>query len=197
MHATLWKEMFYPALPVVDKILRAVIIYIFLVVALKLAGRRELAQLNTFDLVVLLTIANTVQAAIIGPDDSVTGGIIGAATLLAVNYLVVRFVYAHKKMQGRTRSAGEALIENGQVRQEPMKKELITLDELKEAASREGFGSLDEVERAVLNPNGSFAFIGKKKPKEKGSEYLEILNRLDHLQEQLRRVQPAQDPPKA
>jgi hypothetical protein len=65
MHTILWRDMLLPGLPVIDKILRAILVYAFLVVALKLAGRRKRAQLNTFDLVVLLTIANTVQNAIV------------------------------------------------------------------------------------------------------------------------------------
>src|SRR5512140_3572508 len=76
-----------------EKIVRPILVYIFLVVGLRLAGKRELAQLNAFDLVVLMTLSNTVQNAIIGDDNSVTGGIVGAATLLALNYGVVRFLY--------------------------------------------------------------------------------------------------------
>jgi uncharacterized membrane protein YcaP (DUF421 family) len=197
MHANLWTDMFYPGLPLIDKILRAVIVYLFLVVGLRLAGRRELAQLNTFDLVVLLTIANTVQDAIIGNDNSVTGGLIGATTLLVVNYLVIRFFYVHKKMHGFEGSAVEVIIEHGKIRETPLKKEMITLTELKEAANRQGFESLDEVERAVLNPDGTFGFIGKKKPESADSEYQEILNRLDHLQEQMRKLRPAHGSPEA
>ncbi len=86
MHSKLWTDMFVLALPVAEKILRPIVVYFFLVIGLRLAGKRELAQLNPFDLVVLLTLSNTVQNAIIGDDNSVTGGIIGAATLLLVNY---------------------------------------------------------------------------------------------------------------
>src|SRR5512143_173577 len=94
----MWTDMFVLTLPVLEKILRAVIVYLFLVVALRLAGKRELAQLNPFDLVVLLTLSNTVQNAIIGEDNTVTGGLIGAATLLVLNYAVVRFLYGHARI---------------------------------------------------------------------------------------------------
>src|SRR2546428_7091637 len=90
--------MFVLALPVLEKILRPVLVYFFLVIGLRLAGKRELAQLNPFDLVVLLTLSNTVQNAIIGEDNSVTGGVLGAATLLLVNFLVVRFLYRHERI---------------------------------------------------------------------------------------------------
>src|SRR5213594_3575299 len=99
MDAKLWSDMFHLGAPVLEKILRPVLVYGFLVVGLRLAGKRELAQLNPFDLVVLLTLSNTVQNAIIGDDNSVTGGVIGAATLLLVNYAVVRFLYGHQAIE--------------------------------------------------------------------------------------------------
>src|SRR5512138_437443 len=93
-----WADMFVLGLPVLEKVLRAVFVYAILVVGLRLAGKRELAQLNPFDLVVLLTLSNVVQNAIIGDDNSVTGGVIGAFTLLGVNMLVVRFLYGHDRL---------------------------------------------------------------------------------------------------
>lgn len=192
MHAKLWTDMFIPGLPLVDKILRAVIVYFFLVVALKLAGRRELAQLNAFDLVVLLTVANTVQDAIIGNDNSVTGGLIGAATLLVVNYMVVRFLYEYSRKHRKIGASGEILVEHGRMRQDTMKKELITADELQEAANRQGFESLKEVERATLNQDGSFAFVKKSSEKTDGNDYQEILKRIDHLADVVGRMQPSE-----
>ncbi len=97
MHDT-WKDMFVLGIPLIEKILRPIIVYAFLVVSLRLSGKRELVQLNPFDLVVLLTLSNTVQNAIIGNDNSVLGGIIGATSLLLTNYLVVRFLYDHHKL---------------------------------------------------------------------------------------------------
>src|SRR5216683_6286035 len=99
MQMELWRHMFVLSLPIAEKILRPILVYAFLVVGLRLAGKRELAQLNAFDLVVLLTLSNTVQNAIIGNDNSVSGGLIGAATLLIVNYAVVRFLYGHDKLE--------------------------------------------------------------------------------------------------
>jgi len=197
MHAKIWSDMFLPGLPVIDKILRAIIVYAFLVVALKLAGRRELAQLNTFDLVVLLMIANTVQNATIGNDNSITGGLIGVTTLLVANYLVVRFFYLHKKTQGLKDDAGEVLIEKGKIQEAPLKKEMITMDDLKDAANRQGFESLDEVERATLNEDGSFAFVKKSKEQAGRHEYQEILSRIDHLADLVGRLHPPQGSPEA
>src|ERR1700682_2348175 len=94
----MWRDMFVLGGPILEKILRPVIVYIFLIVGLRLSGKRELAQLNPFDLIVLLTLSNAVQNAIIGHDNTVTGGIIGAATLLIVNHLVVRYLYGHERL---------------------------------------------------------------------------------------------------
>src|SRR5258705_9528597 len=99
MTTTLLHHMFALGVPVTEKVLRPVVVYACLIIGLRLAGKRELAQLNPFDLVVLLTISNTVQNAIIGDDNSVTGGLIGAGTLLVVNHLVVRYLYAHEPLQ--------------------------------------------------------------------------------------------------
>jgi uncharacterized membrane protein YcaP (DUF421 family) len=180
MTATMWHDMFSLSLPLLEKILRPLVIYGFLVVALKLTGKRELAQLNPFDLVVLLMLANTVQNAIIGDDNSVTGGIIGAVALLATNYVVVRFLFEHPTLDELVEGQPDVLIENGKVRQEGCREELITLPELEQAARRQGFGSLDEVQRAVLEPGGTISFIAKK-PTPETSRHQELLARLDAL----------------
>ena len=98
-HTKMWTDMFVLALPVAEKIVRPILVYLVLIAGLRLSGKRELAQLNPFDLIVLLTLSNTVQNAIIGEDNTVTGGVIGAATLLAVNYLVVRFLFSHPNLE--------------------------------------------------------------------------------------------------
>src|SRR6202051_3665683 len=126
MHDT-WKDMFVLGLPLAEKILRPIFVYAFLVISLRLSGKRELVQLNPFDLVVLLTLSNTVQNAIIGDDNSVTGGIIGATSLLAINYLVVRFLYNHRKLDQLVEGKADVLIENGKVHTEHLKRELITM----------------------------------------------------------------------
>jgi len=184
MHAKLWSDMFVLGIPVLEKILRPLIVYGFLIVALRLAGKRELAQLNPFDLVVLLTLSNTVQNAIIGDDNTVTGGLLGAATLLAVNYLVVRGLYGHHKLERLMEGDEEVLIEKGRVLNGHLKKELITLPELEAAAHRQGFESLADVERAVLEPGGTLSFIARQPPPEE-TRHREILDRLERLAQEL------------
>src|SRR2546425_8872083 len=121
MHSKLFSDMFYLGLPWAEKVLRPIFVYVFLILGLRIAGKRELAQLNPFDLVVLLTLSNTVQNAIIGSDNSVTGGIIGAATLLLVNYVVVRFLYTRGTLDRIIEGDAEVLIENGQLRHDMLK----------------------------------------------------------------------------
>ena len=176
--------MFHLGLPIAEKILRPIVVYFFLIFGLRLAGKRELAQLNPFDLVVLLTLSNTVQNAIIGDDNSVTGGLIGAATLLALNYAVVRFLYGHDKLEQLVEGAPDVLIENGVIQPDRLRQELITLQELEAAAHKQGLASLDEVDRAVLEPGGSICFLAKK-PTPDATRHDEIMKRLDRLSAQV------------
>jgi len=189
VEAKLWHDMFALELPIVEKMLRPMIIYGFLVVGLRLAGKRQLAQLNPFDLVVLMTLANTVQNAIIGDDTSLTGGIIGAGTLLLVNYAVVRFLYGHRKLDHLIEGRPDVLIENGRILKERLKKELVTLEELKASAHRQGFASFEEVERAVLEPGGTISFFAKEPPPEL-ARHQELVRRLEEISKQLSRLRP-------
>jgi len=194
MDAKMWSDMFNLGLPFLEKILRPVIIYLVLIVGLRLAGKRELAQLNPFDLVVLLTISNTVQNAIIGDDNSVTGGIIGAATLLVVNYVVVRFLFGHRGLDELVEGSPDLLIEGGRIRRERLQGEVITLAELETAAHRQGFTSLDEVERAVIEPGGGIAFVRKEPPPE-AARHQELLARLDEISRELAGLRAASAAP--
>ena len=132
----------------------------------------------------LLTLSNTVQNAIIGDDNSVTGGVIGASTLLIVNYVLVRFVSRHEKIERLVEGEPDVLIENGQIKHDCLRKEAITVFELLGAAHKQGFASLDEIDRAVLDPSGSIAFFGKK-PTPDTTRHEEIIKRLDQMTAQL------------
>jgi uncharacterized membrane protein YcaP (DUF421 family) len=181
-------DMFSLGLPVAEKILRPVVVYIFLILGLRLAGKRELAQLNPFDLVVLLTLSNAVQNAIIGDDNSITGGIIGAATLLILNHVVVRYLYSHERIDRLVEGGADVLIDNGVVNMARLKQELITMSEFESAAHKQGFASLDEVDRAILEPGGTISFIAKKPTPEAG-RHAELLARLAQLSAQVAALQ--------
>jgi uncharacterized membrane protein YcaP (DUF421 family) len=184
MHSQLLRDMFYLGLPWAEKILRPILVYLFLVVGLRVAGKRELAQLNPFDLVVLLTLSNAVQNAIIGDDNSVTGGVIGATTLLAVNYLVVRFMYAHERLEQLVEGAPDILIKDGKIYSENCRRELITASELAAAAHRQGLASLDDVDTAILESGGTISFSAKK-PTPDTVRHDELIARLNEIRHRL------------
>ncbi len=167
-----------------EKIVRPIIVYFFLIIGLRLAGKRELAQLNPFDLVVLLTLSNTVQNAIIGNDNSVSGGLIGATALLVTNFLVIRFLYTHEKLDHLIEGDPDVLIEDGVVKMDRLKKELLTLSELEIAAHRQGFATLSDVDRAVLEPGGVISFVAHK-PEPEVARHAELVAKLDDLSRKL------------
>ena len=192
MH-NIWRDMFILGIPLLEKILRPVIVYAFLVVCLRLAGKRELVQLNPFDLVVLLTLSNTVQNAIIGDDNSLLGGIIGATSLLVTNFLVVRFLYDHRKLDQVVEGRADVLIENGKVRPQHLRSELITMAQLEAAARKQGFGSLSEVEQCVLEPGGTLTFLGKK-PAAEDVRHQELLGKMDRLTQEIALLRGSRPP---
>jgi uncharacterized membrane protein YcaP (DUF421 family) len=185
----MWHDMFYLALPVAEKILRSIVVYVFLILGVRLAGKRQLAQLNAFDLVVLLTLSNTVQNAIIGDDNSVTGGLIGAATLLMVNYVVVWFLYGHERLDHLIEGDADVLIADGKIKHDRLRKELITESELAAAARRQGFGSLQDVDRAILEPGGTISLVARK-PAPAEMRHGELVMRLEELLSEVRKLSP-------
>jgi len=180
----MWTHMFVLNLPIAEKILRPVIVYAFLVIMLRIFGKRELAQLNPFDLVVLLSLANTVQNAIIGDDNSVSGGLIGAFALFGVNYLVVRFLFKHRRLDEILEGTPTSLIEDGCVRRGGLAKELLTESELLAVAHRQGFGSLDEIRHCTIEPGGAF-YIEPKEPRPEERQHAEVMKRLNEIGGQL------------
>ena len=181
---TFTNEMFTLSVPVLEKMVRPIIVYVFLVLCLRVFGKRELAQLNPFDLVVLLSLSNTVQNAIIGNDNSVTGGLIGAFSLLLTNYLVVRFLFRHRRIDQILEGRPAVLIENGRLRRKELAKELLTESELTTVCHRQGFAHVSEVESCILEPGGTF-FLKGKTPSADESFRTEVLNRLDQLSQRL------------
>jgi uncharacterized membrane protein YcaP (DUF421 family) len=183
----MWHNMFVPELSIAEKIMRPVLVYMFLVVVVRLAGRRELAQLNSFDLVVLLMLANTVQNATIGNDNSMVGGLIGVSALLVANFLVVRFLYSHPKVDRLLEGSPTPLIRDGHVIRENLAKEDITEDELMEAVRKQGLGSAGEVAEAVLETGGAISVVPRKPtPAEVRIRHLE--GKLDEIREEIARI---------
>lgn len=154
------ESMFHLHLPILEKLLRPMIVYLFLIGFLRLFGKRELAQLNPFDLVVLLSLSNTVQNAMIGDDNSVTGGIIGAFALLAINWLLTLALFKSPKLDKIIEGTETVLIRHGKVDKAAMEKEALTDLELKSVIHKQGLNDYSEVEKCVLEPNGTFYVEG-------------------------------------
>jgi len=182
--------MFVVGLPILEKIIRPILVYLALVVLLRIFGKRELAQLNPFDLVVLLSLSNTVQNAIIGNDNSVTGGVIGAITLLATNYLVVRFLFKHRRLDQMVEGKSTTLIDRGKILQKNLAKELLSHSELLTVLHRQGFDDVAEVEQCVLEPSGTFA-VKRKVPAQDDIQYAELIRRLEIIDTRLSALVPS------
>lgn len=179
--------MFHLGLPLGEKILRPVLVYLCLIVFLRLFGKRELAQLNPFDLVVLLSLSNTVQNAIIGDDNSVTGGVIGAFSLLAINWLLMRFLFHSPKLNQALQGSETVLIRFGEIDREAMRREGLTDLELTGVLHRQGFDDTSEVEQCVLEPNGTF-YIEGKKPSGDDRQRAEMLDLLRSLSTEVQQL---------
>jgi len=177
-------SMFHLPLPVMEKILRPIIVYLCLIVFLRLFGKRELAQLNPFDLVVLLSLSNTVQNAIIGDDNSVSGGIIGAFSLLAINWLLTWFLYRSPRLNQTLEGSQTMLIENGVVSEEALKKETLTYEELVSVLNKNGFNDPADVDQCVLEPNGTF-FVKGKTPTTETVHSRELMRAIEQLTAQV------------
>ena len=178
------QELLQPGIPIVEKLLRTIVVYAFLLIGLRLAGKRELSQLNPFDLVVLLLLSNTVQNAIIGNDNSLIGGLIGAAALLIINAIVVRVLYHYGKLD-KIEGRPDTLIRNGRLLRHHLERELITVAELESAARRQGIESLAHVHE-VPPRDGRRAHVRPAAPdattRSRHHETLGLLGQLDARQ---------------
>ena len=177
---TIWYDLVHPGVPVIEKVIRTVIVYAFLLIGLRLAGKRELTQLNPFDLVVLLLLSNTVQNAIIGEDNSLVGGILGAATLLVLNGVLVRTLFHWGKLD-TIEGKPDLLIRNGRVQRDHLERELITLAELEAAARRQGLESLAHVKHCRLETGGALTFIPKH-PTDDERRHHDLMLHLERLE---------------
>ena len=184
---TILSNLFILTIPVLEKIIRPIIVYFFLIIGLRLAGKRELGQLNPFDLIVLLTISNTVQNAIIGQDNSLVGGLIGAATLLVINYLVVKLIHKNRFLERLLEGDSEFLIKNGVLQQKILDKESIDQTELEIAAHKQGFDSLEVIDSAKIDTEGNLSFVAKKSNVDE-QRHKQLLDRIDNLEKEIHQL---------
>ena len=151
--------MFVSELPVIEKIARAAIVYLFLLVAFRLTGKRQVGQLTPFDLVVLLVISNIVQNAMIGNDNSVLGGLIGATTILVLNYGIVELTFRFKRLRRLVEAHPTLLIHDGKILHDNLRAERLTLDDLQAALRRAGVADPTRVRFAVLEESGGISVV--------------------------------------
>lgn len=182
------QSMFHLQAPLLEKIVRPIIVYFFLIVLLRIFGKRELAQLNPFDLVVLLSLSNVVQNALIGNDNSITGGIVGAFSLLGINWVVVRFLFSSPRADRMLEGTERVLIADGVVDQEALRRELLTEQELLSVVHKQGFDGFHEVKKCVLESNGSF-YIEGRKPTAEEIHRTDIVARLEQIHSDLAQIQ--------
>ncbi len=150
-----------------DKLVRTILVYVAVAVLLRLAGKRDLAQLNTMDLVVMLLLSNVVQNAIIGPDNSLLGGLIGAVTLLAVNAAIVRLVRSNDRAARIIEGTPTTLAEDGKWLPEALKQEGLRLADVEAALRRQNANSVAEVDDVRLEPGG--AIVASLRESEQGA----------------------------
>jgi uncharacterized membrane protein YcaP (DUF421 family) len=142
-----------------EKVVRSLLVFAFLLVALRLGGKRELAQINVLDLVVLLLVSNALQNAMIGADNSLLGGVIGASVLFAANYCFVHLTFRSARARRLLEGSPRVLLEDGRVNEDALRREAMTKGELLSLVRERGFEDLDEVALVVLETNGHIAVM--------------------------------------
>jgi uncharacterized membrane protein YcaP (DUF421 family) len=148
-----------PEIGVWEKVLRSAVVYLFMLLAFRFTGKRQVGQLTPFDLIVLLIISNVVQNAVIGPDNSLGGGLLGAVVILGLNWLVVELTFRSKRLRRLVEATPTILIHNGRILHQNLQRERITLDDLHAALRRAGIADPEHVRVAVLEENGGISVI--------------------------------------
>lgn len=154
-----------PEISIFEKNLRPPVVYFFLLLAFRITGERELGQMTPFDLIVLLTISNVLQNAMIGPDNSLGGGLVGALTLFVANGLVARLAFYFPRVAKLLEGEPTPLIENGRILTSNLRRELITVAELEHALRKNGLDpttDLPSIKRAVLEQDGSISIVRRE-----------------------------------
>ncbi len=148
-----------PEIAVAEKVLRSVIIYLFLLAAFRLAGKRQLGQMTAFDLVVLLIISNVVQNALIGNDNSLGGGLIGATVILILNGIVAWLTSRYKQVERVVELSPTILVKHGRILRANLRREQLSMAELRADLRQQGVSSLNDVRYAILEENGRLSVI--------------------------------------
>lgn len=145
--------------PILNIVLRTLCVYVFIIIAIRLFGKKELSQLSVIDLVFILLISNSVQNAMVGPDISLQGGLIAAASLFILNYLLKMILFRSKELSHLVQGGPVMLIHKGHVLRANLEKEKISMEELDAAIREHGVEKLKEVDLAVLEVDGNISVL--------------------------------------
>jgi uncharacterized membrane protein YcaP (DUF421 family) len=140
-------------------ILSSVAVYLFIILAIRLFGKKELAQLSVYDLVFILLISNAVQNAMVGSDSTLLGGLVAAASLFVVNYGIKQLQYRFPIFGRAIQGEALMLVFKGEILSSHLKGARITEDELMEAIREHGVASVSEVDLAVLEVDGNISIL--------------------------------------
>jgi len=138
---------------------RSVAVYLFMIIAVRLTGKKELSQLNTTDVILILLISNAVQNAMVGPDTSLVGGLCAAAILFALNFLLKRWLFKNARLRNIVNQKPEILVHNGKIDFKTVGRLEITQEELEEAMREHGVEKLEEVKLAIFEIDGNISII--------------------------------------
>jgi uncharacterized membrane protein YcaP (DUF421 family) len=157
--ASITDDLFTMGIPAAEKAIRTVAVYLGLLILLRLAGKRDLAQLNSFDFVVLLLLSNVVQNAIIGEDNSLLGGLLGAAILVGGNSLLVRIVRGSDRAVRLFEGAPSVLVTDGRLDHDAIRRLGLREQDVIQAVRHQGANDVEEVKEAILEPGGSIVVV--------------------------------------
>ncbi|HKU21118.1 MAG TPA: YetF domain-containing protein [Terriglobales bacterium] len=143
----------------IEIVARTAAIYLFVLLGVRLSGKREVGQMTPFDLTLLLLLSNAVQNAMTGPDTTLAGGVFAAATLLIMNYGVAEASGMNRRFRKLVQGQPTLLVHNGSLMESHMAREHVTVDELQRALREHGIGSVKDVALAVLEVDGSISLL--------------------------------------
>lgn len=177
-------DLWHVQIPVAEKVIRTVAVYGGLAVLLRLGGKRDLAELNTFDLVVMLLLSNVVQNAVIGADNSLSGGLLGAAVLVGLNGLLVRVLNRHPRLERLFEGSQSVLVADGRPRLSVIHRLGLRVGDVAVALRRQGATDVSQVRQAVLAPGGSI--VVDLKDEDRDVTHADLARSNERLREQIR-----------
>jgi uncharacterized membrane protein YcaP (DUF421 family) len=185
----MWHDLFGMGVPVADKVIRSAAVFLVVVVLLRVAGKRELAQLNGFDFVVMLLLSNVVQNAVIGPDDSLTGGVLGAAVLLAVNAVLVRAALFLPWLSGLVHGRASVLAADGAYRRRTLLRLGLRPGDVDEAIQEQGGDDVADTRLVTLEPGGAVVVrLRDAEQSASAGDVADLRARLERIERHLERL---------